>query len=107
MPGEKVFSLKLRGKSRFVRLFGDSAKAKGLRSGFVVLGPGDSVGRHNSGSSEEVLIILDGKAAVSHGRKNKLAAQKNSFVYLPAQTAHNVTNIGRKPLKYVYVSARA
>jgi len=78
-----------------------------MRSGFVRLKPGQSVGWHTTGENEESLVILGGKgAALIEGQPQRsfLAPQ---LVYIPPATRHNVTNTGREPLEYVYVVAPA
>jgi len=107
MSKEKVFRAQLKGRQKFLRLFGDSSKIKGLRSGFVVLKPKESVGRHNTGPSEEVIFIISGSGLVYYGKRNSLKIKKNSFVYLPPKIPHNVVNTGKDLLKYIYTAARA
>jgi len=79
----------------------------GMRSGFVRLKPGQSVGWHTTGAHEESLVILRGQgAALIEGQPQRgfLAPQ---LVYIPPATRHNVTNSGQAPLEYVYVVAPA
>jgi mannose-6-phosphate isomerase-like protein (cupin superfamily) len=87
-------------------LFGDSKKAKGLRSGYVTLKPKESVGQHNTGPSEEVIFIISGSGVVSYGVRGKIKIKKNAFIYIPPELAHNVINTGKKRLKYLYTAAR-
>jgi mannose-6-phosphate isomerase-like protein (cupin superfamily) len=103
---EKAFCLQVKGRQRFLRLIGDSDKLKGLRSGYVVLKSKESIGEHNTGSSEEVIFIISGSGSVCYGKKNIVTVKNNSFVFIPAQTPHNVTNTGRNLLKYIYTAAR-
>ena len=84
---------------------GDSSKAKGLRSGYVVLKPKESVGWHNTGPCEEVIIVINGSGLVYYGKKNTLKVKKKMLVYIPPKIPHNVVNIGRDLLKYVYTAA--
>lgn len=107
MRKDKFFSVELKGSQKFMRLFGDSSKPEGLRSGFVVLKPKESVGLHNTGPSEEVIFIINGTAVIYHGTRKKLSVKKNSFVYIPPQTPHNVSNSGSNLLKYIYIAARS
>ena len=102
---KKVFCMPLRGRQSFLRLFGESSKAYGLASGFVVLKPKESVGLHNTKNKEEALIILQGQAQISYGNNSRIKAQKNTFVYIPPKTNHNLRNIGKDLLKYVYLTA--
>ena len=68
----------LDGTRRFKRLFGSSDKKKGLSSGLVILKKGDSVGIHNTGRREEILVVLHGKAQVSIADKHFIL--KNGIV---------------------------
>lgn len=106
MPKDNVFCTQPKGRQRFLRLFGDSAKPKGLRSGYVVLESKESIGEHNTGPSEEVIFIISGSGLVCHGQRSRVKVKKNSFVYIPPQTPHNVINTGEKLLKYIYTAAR-
>jgi mannose-6-phosphate isomerase-like protein (cupin superfamily) len=104
--GQKVFSRQLKGKQRFLRLVGDSSKLTGLRSGYVVLKPKESIGQHNTGTSEEVISIISGSGLVVYGKQGRVKVKKGSFVYIPPQIPHNVINNGKDLLKYTYTAAR-
>ena len=73
-----------------------------LKSGCVVLQPGQEVGEHVTENREEVLIILEGTATVACEQE---IAEINapSFVYIPKNKKHNVTNKSALPLKYLYI----
>jgi mannose-6-phosphate isomerase-like protein (cupin superfamily) len=102
----KVFCIQLKGRQRFLRLLGDSAKAKGLRAGLVTLRPKELIGEHKTENKEEALIILKGSATVYFGKNKKLKLPKNSFVFIPSETLHNVKNSGSGILQYVYVTTQ-
>jgi mannose-6-phosphate isomerase-like protein (cupin superfamily) len=104
--GKKVFVMQLKGRQRFLRLFGESSKSYGLASGFVTLKSNESIGRHNTQNKEEVLIILQGQAQVSYAKHSRIKVKKNCFIYIPPNTEHNLKNIGKSILKYVYITAR-
>ncbi len=101
----RPFKKKLSGRQRFRRLAGDKTKKYGLRSGLVVLRPQESVGAHDTKDKEEAIIIIKGKAKVSYGNKSSLVLSGESFMYMPPHTRHDVKNIGKGLLKYVYVTA--
>ncbi len=103
---EKVFCTQLNGSQRFLRLLGDSNKTRGLKAGLVALKPKESIGEHKTENKEEVLIILKGSAIVYYGKSKKIKAPKNSFVFIPEQTLHNVENLGNKILQYLYVTTQ-
>ena len=105
MSEEKEFCRQLKGRKRFLRLFGESSKPYGLVSGLVTLKSKESIGLHNTQNKEEVLIILQGQAQVSSGKHSRIKVKKNFFVYIPPQTDHDLKNIGKTVLKYVYITA--
>jgi mannose-6-phosphate isomerase-like protein (cupin superfamily) len=76
-----------------------------MRSGFVRLKPGATIGWHTTGKNEESLVILHGKgeALIEGGTKQAFVAP--AFVYIPPATRHNVANTGDETLEYVYVVA--
>ena len=79
----------------------------GMRSGFVRLKPGQSVGWHSTGSNEESLVVLRGEGtALLQGQPRRNFAAPH-FLYIPPATRHNVENSGRDVLEYVYVVAPA
>jgi mannose-6-phosphate isomerase-like protein (cupin superfamily) len=78
-----------------------------MRSGFVRLKPGQSVGWHSTGRNEESLVILRGEGtALLDGHPARSFAAPH-FLYIPSSTRHNVQNTGRQELEYVYVVAPA
>jgi len=79
----------------------------GMRSGFVRLKPGATVGWHTTGQNEEALVVLRGKGeALIEGRPGQTFAAP-ALAYIPPATRHNVSNTGSEVLEYVYVVAPA
>ena len=101
----KVFCTQLKGRQRFLRLFGESGKPYGLACGLVTLKSKESVGLHNTKNKEEALVILQGQAQVSYGKRFGIKVKKNSFVYIPPKTDHDLKNTGKGILRYVYLTA--
>ena len=79
----------------------------GMRSGFVRLKPGETVGWHTTGKNEESLVILRGQGEALIDGQAKKPFIAPAFVYIPPATRHNVANTGTGPLEYVYVVAPA
>ena len=79
----------------------------GMRSGFVRLKPGATVGWHTTGKNEEALVILRGKGEALMDGQEKRAFAAPALVYIPPATRHNVANTGNGPLEYAYVVAPA
>ena len=79
----------------------------GLRSGYVRLRPGESVGWHTTGRNEEALVILHGKGEAKIEGAVSMPVAEHMLAYIPPATRHNVTNTGAGLLEYVYVVAPA
>ncbi len=79
----------------------------GMRSGFVRLKPGQTVGWHTTGKNEEALVVLHGKGNALIDGQPGLPFAAPALVYIPPATRHNVENTGSDPLEYEYVVAPA
>jgi mannose-6-phosphate isomerase-like protein (cupin superfamily) len=78
-----------------------------MRSGFVRLKPGATVGWHTTGKNEEALVILHGQGEAFIDGQAKQTLVAPGFAYIPPGTRHNVSNTGKDLLEYVYVVAPA
>ncbi len=78
-----------------------------MRSGFVRLVSGATVGWHTTGKNEESLVILHGQGEALIEGQAKQAFVAPALVYIPPATRHNVANTGKELLEYVYVVAPA
>ncbi len=79
----------------------------GMRSGFVRLKPGETVGWHTTDLNEETLVILHGQGEALIESGPKLALRAQLVAYIPPEKRHNVANTGKEPLEYIYVVAPA
>lgn len=79
----------------------------GMRSGFVRLKPGETVGWHTTGANEETLVILRGEGSALVEGQPPRAFAAPALAYIPPATRHNVSNTGKDTLEYVYVVAPA
>jgi mannose-6-phosphate isomerase-like protein (cupin superfamily) len=79
----------------------------GMRSGFVRLKPGATVGWHTTGNNEEALVILHGQGTAMIEGQAGIPFVAPANVYIPPATRHNVENTGKELLEYVYVVAPA
>ena len=77
----------------------------GMRSGFVRLKPGQSVGWHSTREQEETLVVLLGGGKAEIEGRDALPISARMLVYIPPNSRHNVTNTGTERLEYVYVVA--
>ena len=78
-----------------------------MRSGYVVLEPGRSVGRHSTEHHEEMLVVLEGRGEMLFHDGSKLQIEGGTALYCPPETEHDVVNTGTDNLRYVYVVADA
>ena len=79
----------------------------GMRSGFVRMKPGETVGWHTTGHNEESLVILHGHGEARLEGQPARAFTAPALVYIPPAVRHNVANTGKELLEYVYVVAPA
>jgi mannose-6-phosphate isomerase-like protein (cupin superfamily) len=94
-------------ENRYTRLLGGPPNSSSMHSGKVVLQPGESVGRHSTKSSEELIVILDGEGVLIFNDNHRLEFDNNSVLYCPPMTEHDILNTGSAPLSYIYVVAKA
>jgi quercetin dioxygenase-like cupin family protein len=78
-----------------------------MKSGYVVLEPGQSVGKHSTEHHEEILIVLEGQGEMRFQDGSKLELKARTALYCPPETEHDVKSTGAAPLRYVYVVASA
>lgn len=90
-------------RQRYQSLLRGSPQTAGLRLGLINLKSGEAVGEHITEAKEELIVILSGKARISLGKRDSAIADKRSVIYIPADTIHNVQNIGKNRLKYIYI----
>jgi len=79
----------------------------GMRSGFVRLKPGETVGWHTTGKNEESLVVLRGRGEARIEGQRPRAFAAPALAYIPPATRHNVANTADEILEYVYVVAPA
>jgi len=78
-----------------------------MKSGYVTLAPGETVGKHSTGHNEEELVILAGRGEMIFKDGSKLEIAANQALYCPPDTEHDVKNTGTEPLRYVFIVANA
>jgi mannose-6-phosphate isomerase-like protein (cupin superfamily) len=106
-PSHQVLVLALECSSADCALLRGAPQTAGMRSGFVRLKPGQSVGWHSTGPNEESLIILHGAGDALIEGQTKRSFVAPQFLYIPPATRHNLENSGRELLEYVYIVAPA
>ena len=93
--------------ARFTRLLGGPPEKVGVRSGAVMLLPGESIGQHSTRDNEEVIIVLEGEGELHIRDEPALPLGINRIGYCPPDTVHDVVNTGTTPLRYLFVVSRA
>jgi quercetin dioxygenase-like cupin family protein len=78
-----------------------------MRSGLVTLDVGEDVGSHTTGKNEEILVILDGQGWVESEGLGERSVASGQIAYIPPDTRHNVFNRSDRPLRYIFIVARA
>ncbi len=105
-PKARVIQADVPGKD-YVRLLGGPPETSTMRSGAVVLQPGQTVGKHSTEVNEELIVVLAGEGALVLNGSQELPFKVGTVAYCPPDTEHDVKNTGATALKYIYVVARA
>lgn len=103
-PSPKVVALNSSAKD-YQSVLNGPPESVSMKSGYVVLSPGKSVGKHTTGHHEELLIVLGGAGEMLFKDGSRLPVKASSAVYCPPETEHDVMNSGNEVLRYVYVVA--
>lgn len=81
-----------------------SPKTGGMRSGSVLLKPGESMHKHSTEGNEEQLVFLAGHArVVLAGESVPMGA--GEVLYIPPHTEHEIHNEGTEDVRYVFTVA--
>lgn len=100
----KVKLVKLENSERYQRLLNKDLGTSGVKAGHVLLKPSENIGEHSTNDREEVIIFLKGNGEVVI-ENDILKIESNSVLYIPPQTKHDIKNIGRDDLDYIYVTS--
>ena len=78
--------------------------SKIIKSGYVILKPGEEVGEHVTENREEIIVILEGSATVvAEGESREI--RENEVVFIGNGKRHNVVNESDSLLRYLYIVA--
>ena len=91
--------------ARFTRLLAGPPQTHSLKSGLVVLQPGENVGEHCTDGKEELVVVLEGVGEFRAEDQEALQLSAGRAVYCAPGTQHDVYNTGSTRLCYVYVTA--
>jgi quercetin dioxygenase-like cupin family protein len=105
-PEAKVIHLDP-GADEYVRVLGGPPETVTMRSGQVVLVPGESIGKHNTEAYEELLVVFEGEGVMQITDGPTLSLKGGSVAYCPPRTEHDVVNTGAGRMRYLYVVAIA
>jgi len=104
-PSPQPLTLPLKCASADCPLLQGAPQTAGMRSGFIRLKSGETVGWHSTTQHEEALVILHGRGeARIEGRPGRPFTAP-AVLYIPPATRHNIANTGSELLEYVYVVA--
>ena len=78
----------------------------GMHSGYMVLAPTKSVGKHSTRDNEEVLIVLAGHGELRIEGGPALSLAPYEVSYCPPHTEHHVVCSGPDTLRYIWLVAR-
>jgi quercetin dioxygenase-like cupin family protein len=76
-----------------------------MRSGYMVLAPSKSVGKHSTRHNEEAVIVLAGTGEMRIVNGPTLTLKPYCVAYCPPATEHDVVNTGRDTLRYIWLVA--
>ena len=76
-------------------------KSRMLKSGRVILSPGEEIGEHITEKREEQIIVLKGRATLIIGNE-KIELKERDTYYIKENVQHNVQNNYNKELEYIY-----
>ena len=103
----KARLVKLQSTEKYQRLFNKDSGTSGMKSGHVVLQPGESVGEHTTGEREEAVVILKGSGEAIINKKDIIAIEENAVLYIPSQIDHDIKNTGSGVLEYIFITSQA
>jgi mannose-6-phosphate isomerase-like protein (cupin superfamily) len=93
--------------NEYIRILGGPPESVTMRSGYVILLPSQSVGRHSTETCEEMIVVLEGEGEMLFGDGSVMGLKPHVVIYCPPETEHDVLNTGEMPLRYIYMVARA
>ena len=90
-------------KMQFVWLI-PSAQKNEMEPALVTLAPGGETEEDIPHEGEEFGFVLEGKIAVTHGKKTRVVSKGESFYY-SADKRHKIVNRTDKPAKILWISS--
>ncbi len=90
---------------KYAALLEGTTGTRCMRSGYVELLAGESVGLHSTGEHEELLVTLSGFGELLSPGMDPMPMHSGCVLYNPPRIAHDVVNRGDQPLRYIYIVA--
>jgi mannose-6-phosphate isomerase-like protein (cupin superfamily) len=105
-PVPKLITLD-RSSPNSVQILNGPLETVTMRSGYMVLAPLQSVGKHSTKDNEEAIVVLAGTGEMKIIGDSVLHLRPYCVAYCPPNTEHDVVNIGTDTLRYIYIVAKA
>ncbi len=77
-------------------------ESKIIKSGRVILKPGEEIGKHTTTNREEIIVVLRGVASIIISNSPHIVNSGETF-FVPINTLHNVINNSDHNLEYIYI----
>jgi len=103
----KARLVRLGSSEKYQRLISKDLGSVGIKSGHVILRPGENIGGHSTGEREEVVVVLKGKGEATIDKDSVLKMESNTVLYVPPETEHDIQNTGHEMLEYVFITSKA
>ena len=103
----KAMLIKLESSEKYQRLLNKDSGSFGIKSGHVILKPGENIGEHTTAEREELIIVLKGSGEAIVDRETILKIESNSVLYIPPKTKHDIKNTGSGILEYIFITSPA
>jgi mannose-6-phosphate isomerase-like protein (cupin superfamily) len=105
-PNPKARSIAFQTDDRHrVNLLSGPPETRFLKSGYVKLSPGESIGFHSTGRGEEIIVPISGEGEVRFPGAEPFRVSPGFLIYNPPETEHDVINTGEGVLEYIYIVA--
>ena len=101
----RVKLIKLESSEKYQRLFSKDSGTCGMKSGHVVLQPGEGVGEHTTGEREEAIVILKGKGQAIISKKDIFNIEEEVVLYIAPEIVHDIKNTGLEILEYIFITS--
>jgi quercetin dioxygenase-like cupin family protein len=87
-------------------VFNGPPETVSMLSGYMVLPPSKSVGKHSTKSYEEAVIVLSGSGEMRITGGTTFNLKPYTVAYCPPLTEHDVINTGSDTLRYIWLVAK-